>query len=57
MILPWLVGQVLVVTGPRALVYLVFGSLICDLLAFVGLLRMRTLQSSRDISLIEQTVK
>jgi FHS family Na+ dependent glucose MFS transporter 1 len=42
MILPWLVGQVLEIAGPRALVYLVFGSLICDLLAFVGLLRARS---------------
>jgi FHS family Na+ dependent glucose MFS transporter 1 len=42
MILPWLVGQVLEVTGPRAMVYLVFSSLICDLLAFVGLLRARS---------------
>jgi FHS family Na+ dependent glucose MFS transporter 1 len=42
MILPWLVGQVLEAAGPRAMVYLVFGSLICDLLAFVGLLRARS---------------
>jgi MFS transporter, FHS family, Na+ dependent glucose transporter 1 len=42
MVLPWLVGQVLDVAGPRAMVYLVFGSLTCDLLAFVGLLRARS---------------
>jgi FHS family Na+ dependent glucose MFS transporter 1 len=42
MILPWLVGRVLEATGPRAMVYLVFGSLICDSLAFVGLLRARS---------------
>ena len=42
MILPWLVGQVLETAGPRAMVYLVLGSLICDLLAFVGLLRTRS---------------
>jgi FHS family Na+ dependent glucose MFS transporter 1 len=42
MILPWLVGQVLEATGPRAMVYLVCGSLLCDLLAFVGLLRTRS---------------
>lgn len=42
MILPWLVGQVLEATGPRAMVYLVLGSVICDLLAFVGLLRTRS---------------
>jgi FHS family Na+ dependent glucose MFS transporter 1 len=41
MILPWLVGQVLEAAGPRAMVYLVCGSLLCDLLAFVGLLRTR----------------
>lgn len=41
MLLPWLVGQVLGATGPRALVYLVLGSLICDLVAFIGLLRAR----------------
>jgi FHS family Na+ dependent glucose MFS transporter 1 len=42
MILPWLVGQVLEAAGPRAMVYLVFGSLICNLLAFAGLLRTRS---------------
>ena len=42
MILPWLVGQVLDATGPRAMVYLVLGSVICDLLAFAGLLRTRS---------------
>lgn len=41
MVLPWLVGQVLKATGPRAMVYLVLGSLVCDLMAFVGLLRAR----------------
>jgi hypothetical protein len=41
MILPWMVGQVLATTGPRALVFLMLGSLTCDLLAFVGLLRAR----------------
>jgi MFS transporter, FHS family, Na+ dependent glucose transporter 1 len=39
MVLPWLVGQAIEVTGPRALVYLVFGSLVCALLAFVAMLR------------------
>jgi FHS family Na+ dependent glucose MFS transporter 1 len=42
MILPWMVGKVLDASGPRAMVYLVFGSLICDLLVFVGLLRARS---------------
>jgi MFS transporter, FHS family, Na+ dependent glucose transporter 1 len=41
MVLPWLVGQVLEAAGPRAMVYLVLGSLVCDTLAFVGLLRAR----------------
>jgi FHS family Na+ dependent glucose MFS transporter 1 len=40
MLLPWLVGQVIEVTGPRALVYLVFGSLVCNLLAFAAMLRL-----------------
>jgi fucose permease len=39
MVLPWLVGQAIEVTGPRALVYLVFASLVCTLLAFVAMLR------------------
>lgn len=42
MVLPWLVGQVLDAAGPRAMVYLVCGSLLCDLLAFMGLLRARS---------------
>jgi FHS family Na+ dependent glucose MFS transporter 1 len=42
MILPWLVGQVLEAAGPRAMVYLVFSSMVCDLLAFVGLLHARS---------------
>jgi FHS family Na+ dependent glucose MFS transporter 1 len=41
MVLPWLVGQVMAVTGPRALVYLVFGSLVCTALAFVAMRRLR----------------
>lgn len=41
MILPWLVGEVLGAAGPRAMVYLVLGSLLFDLLAFAGLLRAR----------------
>jgi FHS family Na+ dependent glucose MFS transporter 1 len=38
MILPWLVGEMLGAAGPRAMVYLVLGSLLCDLVAFIGLL-------------------
>lgn len=41
MVLPWLVGQVITQTGPRALVYLVLGSLVGNLFAFVGLWRLR----------------
>jgi FHS family Na+ dependent glucose MFS transporter 1 len=41
MILPWLVGPVIERTGPRALVYLVFGSLLLCALAFISLLRSR----------------
>jgi FHS family Na+ dependent glucose MFS transporter 1 len=41
MVLPWLVGHVMTVTGPRALVYLVFGSLVGTGLAFVAMLRWR----------------
>jgi MFS transporter, FHS family, Na+ dependent glucose transporter 1 len=41
MILPWLVGQVLGLIGPVALAYLVFGSLVGNLLAFVAILRSR----------------
>jgi hypothetical protein len=41
MILPWLVGEVLEAAGPRAMVCLVLGSLVCDLLAFASLLRAR----------------
>jgi fucose permease len=41
MILPWLVGQVLDVTGPQALIYLVFTSLLFNLAAFVAILRLR----------------
>jgi FHS family Na+ dependent glucose MFS transporter 1 len=41
MVLPWLVGQVMAATSPRVLVYLVFGSLLGNVLAFVGMLRLR----------------
>jgi FHS family Na+ dependent glucose MFS transporter 1 len=41
MVLPWLVGQAIEVTGPRALVYLVFGSLVCNSFAFAAMLRLR----------------
>jgi FHS family Na+ dependent glucose MFS transporter 1 len=41
LVLPWLVGQAIAVTGPRALVYLVFGSLLGNVWAFVTMLRLR----------------
>jgi hypothetical protein len=41
MVLPWLVGQVLDVTGPRALIYLVFGSLVGSGIAFGAMRRVR----------------
>lgn len=41
MILPWLVGHVFEAAGPRAMIYLVCGSLLLDLLAFAGLLYAR----------------
>ena len=40
MVLPWLVGHVMAVTGPRALASLVFGSLVGTFVAFVVLLRL-----------------
>jgi FHS family Na+ dependent glucose MFS transporter 1 len=41
MILPWLVGPIIGRSGPRALVLLVFSSLVFCALAFFGLLRSR----------------
>jgi FHS family Na+ dependent glucose MFS transporter 1 len=41
MVLPSLVGKVIEGSGPRAMVYLVFGSLVLNLLAFTGMLRLR----------------
>lgn len=40
MVLPWLVGQLIGTTGPRAMVPLIFGSLVLCFLAFVVLLRL-----------------
>ena len=40
MILPTLVGKVIEGSGPRSMVYMVFGSLILNLLAFTGMLRL-----------------
>jgi FHS family Na+ dependent glucose MFS transporter 1 len=41
LVLPWLVGHVMAVTGPRALTALVFGSLVGTFVALVVLLRLR----------------
>ncbi len=41
MVLPTLVGKVIEGSGPRMMIYLVFGSLTLNLLAFGGMLRLR----------------
>jgi MFS transporter, FHS family, Na+ dependent glucose transporter 1 len=41
MVLPWLVGQVINLSGPQVMIYMVFGSLVLNFLAFAGLLRLR----------------
>jgi FHS family Na+ dependent glucose MFS transporter 1 len=41
MVLPTAVGKVIEGSGPRAMVYLVFGSVVLTLLAFAGMLRLR----------------
>jgi FHS family Na+ dependent glucose MFS transporter 1 len=41
MLLPWLVGAVIDSSGPRVLIYLVFGSLLLCTLAFFSMLRVR----------------
>ncbi len=45
MVLPWLVGPVIENVGPRALMYLVFGSLACCALAFGVMLRSRRVRA------------
>ena len=40
MVLPTVVGKVIEGSGPRTMVYLVFGSLVLNLLAFTGMLRL-----------------
>jgi FHS family Na+ dependent glucose MFS transporter 1 len=47
MVLPWLVGPVIERASPRALVYLVFGSLVFCALAFIGLIRSRAKAPAR----------
>ncbi len=53
MVLPWLAGQVLDFTGPQALIYLVFTSLLFNLLAFVAMLRLRQPAPDRAAAAIE----
>jgi FHS family Na+ dependent glucose MFS transporter 1 len=49
MVLPSLVGQVIESTGPQAMVYLIFGSLVLNLLAFFGILRLRPAKPSSSM--------
>lgn len=41
MLLPWLAGGIIQAHGPRAMVYLVTGSLSCNAAAFIAMLRLR----------------
>ncbi|MBN2387800.1 MAG: MFS transporter [Anaerolineales bacterium] len=41
MVLPWLVGQVIEESGPAIMAWLVLGSLVLNLLAYAGMLRLR----------------
>jgi MFS transporter, FHS family, Na+ dependent glucose transporter 1 len=54
MALPWLMGEAIEKAGPRMMVPLVFGSMACSLLAFVGMVRLcshgkRASQSERRL--------
>lgn len=55
MVLPWLVGQVMARTGPPALAYLVFGSLVGNLLAFIGLWRLRPATRESSAPVLSET--
>jgi FHS family Na+ dependent glucose MFS transporter 1 len=46
MVLPSVVGKVIEGSGARAMVYLVFGSLVLNLLAFAGMLRLRPVKKT-----------
>jgi FHS family Na+ dependent glucose MFS transporter 1 len=46
MVLPSVVGQVIESTGAQAMIYLIFGSLVLNLLAFFGMLRLRPAKPS-----------
>lgn len=46
MILPWLVGQIIDTSGPRAMVFVVFISIVGTLIAFSVMLRLRPVKST-----------
>jgi MFS transporter, FHS family, Na+ dependent glucose transporter 1 len=48
MVLPTVVGKVIEGSGPRAMVYLVFGSLVLNLLTFTGMLRLGPAKNRLD---------
>ena len=48
MVLPTVVGKVIEGSGPRSMVSLVFGSLVLNLLAFIGMLRLRPAKKRLD---------
>jgi FHS family Na+ dependent glucose MFS transporter 1 len=48
MVLPWLVGQVIDATGPRAMVYVVLGSLAATLVAFLGIRKREARRGTRQ---------
>jgi FHS family Na+ dependent glucose MFS transporter 1 len=48
MVLPTVVGKVIEGSGPRSMVSLVFGSLVLNLLAFIGMLRLRPAKKPLD---------
>ena len=50
MVLPTLVGKVIEGSGPRAMVYLVFGSLALNLVAFASMLRLRPAKTPSTLS-------
>jgi MFS transporter, FHS family, Na+ dependent glucose transporter 1 len=53
MVLPSAVGQIIESTGARTMVFLIFASLFCTLLAFLGLLRLRPAKPLVEVKLPE----
>jgi FHS family Na+ dependent glucose MFS transporter 1 len=47
MVLPWLAGQMIGTTGAQVIIYLVFGAMLLNLLAFVGMVNLRPETLSR----------